>query len=175
MDARQLQPIGSAARWGPSPLTGVAEATHGVGVRRPDRRTPLTDPAELVELDRDECLRLLAKHAVGRVVFTDAALPAAQPVNYLLDDEEIVFRTGAGSKLAAATRHAVVAFEVDEIDALTQTGWSVLGVGEAYEVLDPARLAELAERMQAPWAAGRMAHTISIPMQRLTGRRLVLG
>jgi uncharacterized protein len=135
----------------------------------------LTDPAELVELDRDECLRLLAKHAVGRVVFTDAALPAAQPVNYLLDDEEIVFRTGAGSKLAAATRHAVVAFEVDEIDPLTQTGWSVLGVGEAYEVLDPARLTELAERMPAPWAAGRMDHTISIPMQRLTGRRLVLG
>ncbi len=175
MDARQLQPIGSAARWGPSPLTGVADATHGVGVRRRDLRTPLTDPAELVELDRDVCLRLLAKHAVGRVVFTDAALPAAQPVNYLLDDEEVVFRTSAGSKLAAATRHAVVAFEIDEIDPRTQTGWSVLGVGEAYEVLDPARLAELAERMPAPWAAGRMDHTISIPMQRLTGRRLVLG
>ena len=176
MDARQLQPIGSAARWGPSPLTGVADATHGVSGY--DARTEglkLTDPAELVELDRDECLRLLAKHAVGRVVFTDAALPAAQPVNYLLDDEEVVFRTGAGSKLAAATRHAVVAFEVDEIDARTQTGWSVLGVGEAYEVLDPARLAELAERMPTPWAAGRMDHTISIPLQRLTGRRLVLG
>ncbi len=134
----------------------------------------MTDPAELMRLDRHECLCLLAKIAIGRVVFTEAALPAAQPVNYLLDGEEVLFRAGAGSKLAAATRHAVVAFEVDEIDARTQTGWSVLGVGEAYEVLDPARLAELAERMPAPWTADRTGHTISIPLQRLTGRRLVL-
>lgn len=127
-----------------------------------------------MRLDRHECLCLLAKIAIGRVVFTEAALPAAQPVNYLLDGEEVLFRAGAGSKLAAGTRHAVVAFEVDEIDARTQTGWSVLGVGEAYEVLDPARLAELADRMPAPWTADRTGHTISIPLQRLTGRRLVL-
>lgn len=106
------------------------------------------------------------------MVFTDAALPAAQPVNYRLDDGEILFRTGTGSKLAAATRHAVVAFEVDEIDVDTRTGWSVLGVGEAYEVLDPTRLADLAERMPPPWAPGRTAHTIAIPLRRLTGRRL---
>jgi uncharacterized protein len=134
----------------------------------------LKDAAELMELDRQECLCLLAKIAIGRVVFTEAALPAAQPVNYLLDGEEVLFRTGAGSKLAAATRHAVVAFEVDEIDTRTHIGWSVLGVGEAYEVLDPARLAELAERMPVPWATGRTGHTISVPLQRLTGRRLVL-
>jgi nitroimidazol reductase NimA-like FMN-containing flavoprotein (pyridoxamine 5'-phosphate oxidase superfamily) len=129
---------------------------------------------ELIELDHDECLRLLAESTIGRVVFTDAALPAAQPVTYLLDDEEIVFRTGGGSKLAAATRNAVVAFEVDQIDVTARTGWSVLGIGEAYEVVVPGRLAELAERMPDPWAPGRTAHTIAIPLQRLTGRRLTV-
>ncbi|GAA2558713.1 pyridoxamine 5'-phosphate oxidase family protein [Pseudonocardia hydrocarbonoxydans] len=128
---------------------------------------------DLIELDEAECLRLLAKCEIGRVVFTDAALPAAQPVTYLLDDEEIVFRTAGGSKLAAATRGAVVAFQVDQIDPGTRTGWTVLGVGEAYEVTVPERLAELAERMPAPWAPNRTAHTIAIPLQRLTGRRLV--
>ena len=127
---------------------------------------------ELIELDEAECLRLLAGCEVGRVVFTDAALPAAQPVTYLLDDEEIVFRTAGGSKLAAATRHAVVAFQVDQIDPSTRTGWTVLGIGEAYEVTVPERLAELAERMPAPWAPNRTSHTIAIPLQRRTGRRL---
>jgi hypothetical protein len=128
---------------------------------------------DLVELDEAECLRLLAGGMIGRVVFTDSALPAAQPVTYLLDGEEVLFRTGGGGKLAAAARGAVVAFQVDEIDPSTRTGWTVLGVGEAYEVLVPRRLAELAERMPAPWAPGRTAHTIAVPLQKLTGRRLV--
>ena len=135
-----------------------------------DRSAPAD--AEFIELDRAECLRLLGEAAIGRVVFTESALPAAQPVNYLLDDEEVVFRTANGSKLAAATRHHVVAFETDHVDERTRTGWSVLGVGEAYEVLDPVRLAELAERLPPPWVPQHDQHTISIPLQRLTGRRL---
>ena len=51
--------------------------------------------------------RLLAASRIGRVAFTDAALPAVQPVAYHLDDEEVIFRTRNGSKLAAATRHAM--------------------------------------------------------------------
>lgn len=130
---------------------------------------------ELVELDEAECLRLLAGHEIGRVVFTEAALPAAQPVTYLLDEEEIVFRTAGGSRLAAATRNAVVAFQVDRIDPDTRTGWTVLGVGQAYEVVVPERLADLAERIPAPWARQSTALTIAIPLQRLSGRRLLVG
>ena len=44
------------------------------------------------------------------MIFTEAAMPTAQPVSYLLDDEEVVFRTAGGGKLAVATRHHVVAF-----------------------------------------------------------------
>ncbi|HLU54394.1 MAG TPA: pyridoxamine 5'-phosphate oxidase family protein [Pseudonocardia sp.] len=131
--------------------------------------------AELIELDEAECLRLLAGSEIGRVVFTDAALPAALPVNYLLDGQEIVFRTGDGSKLAAAARNSVVAFQVDQIDPETRTGWTVLGVGAAYEVVVPERLAKLATRLPEPWAPNRTEHTIAVPLQRLSGRRLVRG
>jgi nitroimidazol reductase NimA-like FMN-containing flavoprotein (pyridoxamine 5'-phosphate oxidase superfamily) len=127
---------------------------------------------ELRELGRAECLQLLAGAAVGRVVFTDGAMPAATPVNYVLDDEEIVFRTSAGGKLAAAIRHAVVAFEVDDINARTHTGWSVLGIGEAYEIVDPGRLARLAGQIPRPWIPGDAEYTVSIPLQVLSGRRL---
>jgi uncharacterized protein len=126
----------------------------------------------LTEIDRAGCLRLLASCPIGRVIYTEAAMPAAHPVNFLLDDEEIVFRTGRGAKLAAATRGAVVGFQADEIDVERRSGWSVLGVGEAYEILDPARLGDLHARLPTPWAPDRDGHCLSIPLQRLTGRWL---
>lgn len=128
--------------------------------------------ADLAELWREECLRLLAGELVGRVVHTEAALPAAHPVIYHLDGEEIVFHTGDGSTLAAAAGNHVVGFEVDAFDVAGRTGWSVLGVGVAYEVTDRERLAALAARLPEPWAAGRSGHVVAVPLQRLTGRRL---
>ncbi len=130
---------------------------------------------ELVELTRGECLGLLAGGVIGRVVFTDRALPTVQPVNYVLDHEEIIFRTANGSKLAAAARNAVVAFQLDEFDVTTRSGWSVLGVGEAYEVVDPARLAELADLQPDPWVPDHDAHTLCIPLGILTGRQVAAG
>jgi uncharacterized protein len=132
----------------------------------------LGDAAAPVDLSRDECLELLAGAVIGRVVVTDGALPAAHPVAYVLDGEEVVFLTANGSKLAAAARHKVVAFEVDEIDVEARTGWSVLGVGEADEIVDPARLADLDGRLPDPWVPMAAAHVVAIPLQRLTGRRL---
>jgi uncharacterized protein len=142
--------------------------------RTTDRRSAMGEAVEVRMLERGDCLRRLAGCGVGRVVFTDSAMPAIQPVNYFLDDEEIIFRTSRDSKLATATRHAIVAFEVDEIDTLTGTGWSVVGIGEAYEVVDPVRLARFATPLPEPWAPHRGAHTLSIPLQLLTGRNLSL-
>jgi nitroimidazol reductase NimA-like FMN-containing flavoprotein (pyridoxamine 5'-phosphate oxidase superfamily) len=128
---------------------------------------------ELIELSRADCLRLLATGTFGRVVFTERALPAAHPVSYLLDAEEVVFRTGDGGKLAAATVRNIVAFQVDHIDVDAETGWSVLGVGEAYEITDQVRLMALAPRLPRPWASSAVErHIIAIPLGRLSGRRL---
>jgi len=129
---------------------------------------------QLMELNRSECLTLLATAPVGRIVFTEHALPAAQPVNFFLDDEEIIFRTRGGGKLAAAVHHAVVAFQADNIDPATRTGWSVCGVGEAYEIVDPARITELEAAAPPAWAPGPTTHLICIPLQHLSGRQLVL-
>ncbi len=82
-------------------------------------------------LSRPQCLELLDRSVVGRVVFTEAALPAALPVNFALLDGDIVFRTATGSKLAAALAKAVVAFQADDIDPAFETGWSVLVQGWA--------------------------------------------
>jgi nitroimidazol reductase NimA-like FMN-containing flavoprotein (pyridoxamine 5'-phosphate oxidase superfamily) len=133
-----------------------------------------TGGAGLVELSRADCLRLLATGAVGRVVFTDRALPAAHPVTYLLDQEEIVFRTASGAKIAVASVRNIVAFQVDQIDLDNSRGWSVLGIGQAYEIIDPERLVTLTPRMPRPWASGAAnGHVIGIPLQQLSGRQLL--
>ncbi|HET9116889.1 MAG TPA: pyridoxamine 5'-phosphate oxidase family protein [Pseudonocardiaceae bacterium] len=134
---------------------------------------PTDRTAESRELDRGECLRLIAKGVFGRIVFTDAAMPTVQLVSYLLDGDEIIFRAINGSKLAA-TRHSVVAFQTDEIDPHTHSGWSVVGIGQAYEVTNSERLADLAERQTAAWASAPAAHVIAMPLHRLTGHRLHL-
>lgn len=129
---------------------------------------------DLTAMTREECLRLLANAVIGRIVFVDAALPAIQPVTFLLDGEEIIFRTANGAKLAAATRESVVAFEVDEIDRDTRTGWSVVCIGLSSKITEPARLGQLAESMPEPWAPDRTAHTIGIGIHTLTGRRIAV-
>ena len=92
-----------------------------------------------------ECRELLTRHHFGRFGFVDSVgvLPSIIPVNYLLDNDKIVIRTDAGSKLAAALRGAPVAFEVDGVDETHQVGWSVVVRGRAEEITDEDTIAEL--------------------------------
>jgi nitroimidazol reductase NimA-like FMN-containing flavoprotein (pyridoxamine 5'-phosphate oxidase superfamily) len=71
------------------------------------------DRVRLETLDRGECLRLMATVPVGRIGVSIGALPAILPVNLALVGASIVIRTVPGTKLDAATRRPVVAFEVD--------------------------------------------------------------
>ena len=54
------------------------------------------------------------------------------PIDYVLRDEEIVVNALVGSRLEAALRDAVVGFEADDIDPITQRGWSVSVTGFAH-------------------------------------------
>ncbi|MDF5754250.1 pyridoxamine 5'-phosphate oxidase family protein [Spongiactinospora sp. TRM90649] len=130
------------------------------------------DSAGLQILDRDECLALLGTAPIGRVVFTDRALPAVQPVNYTLDGGSIVIRTGLGSKLAVAARNAVVAFEADAFDPAQRTGWSVTAVGHARAVTDPREIERLSRLPLDTWAPGSRDHYIVIRPERISGRRI---
>src|SRR4051812_6943273 len=87
-------------------------------------------------LDREECMRLLSTVHLGRVAITSGALQVILPVNFRVLDDRIVFRTGCGTKLDAATRGAVVAFEVDTMESLDHRGWSVVVTGVARQITD---------------------------------------
>jgi nitroimidazol reductase NimA-like FMN-containing flavoprotein (pyridoxamine 5'-phosphate oxidase superfamily) len=123
-------------------------------------------------LSVDECLRLLETVSVGRVVFSDAALPAAQPVNFVPLRDGIVFGLGQGSPVAAAVEGDVVAFEADAYDEQRQTAWTVLVVGHAEEATDPESLRAIAQRGPWPWAGGPAGRTVRVRYERVTGRRV---
>ncbi len=124
-------------------------------------------------LTRQECLALLSSRPVGRVGLSAYALPAILPVTYRMLDEHVVFATATGSKSLAVAHENVIAFEVDDVDPATRSGWSVLAVGVAREVTerDPDWLA--ARRLDLhPWAGRHAVHLIRLPTDRLSGRRL---
>ena len=131
------------------------------------------DSNGLEVLSRDECLRLLATASLGRVAVSSAALPTILPVGFHFDGSRILIRTGRGTKLGAATRDAVVAFEVDEVSPATRTGWSVVVTGVARELSDPDDRAAAALASQSQWVRGDNSRIVAISTDIVTGRRVV--
>ncbi|HEU5031792.1 MAG TPA: pyridoxamine 5'-phosphate oxidase family protein [Spirillospora sp.] len=130
------------------------------------------DRSGLEILGPEECRALLRHAEVGRIVFTHNALPAIQPVNYLLHGEDIVFRTSRTSRLATAATGTIVAFEIDEVDADARTGWSVVAVGPARRVSAPGEVASLEKIELRTWAPGQRDQFIKIRPEILSGRRI---
>ena len=130
----------------------------------------------LVELTREECLELLASVSVGRVaVQLGDGAPVIRPVNHRFDvqSQSIVFRTGAGSKLVAVRVSTRAAFEVDELDPTTRTGWSVIVLGVADVVVSPAEIARLSATSLVTWAPGERGVWVQIRAETVSGRRIV--
>ncbi|WP_447034648.1 pyridoxamine 5'-phosphate oxidase family protein [Streptomyces sp. DSM 118878] len=124
-------------------------------------------------LDRQECLRLLTKASVGRVVYTQQALPAILPVNFSLGtDASVLLRTSADSDLVRAIDDAVVAFEADEFDVRARSGWSVIVTGRATVVTDPAERERISQGGPVSWMPVRDAVLVRIESEMVSGREL---
>ncbi|MET9046465.1 pyridoxamine 5'-phosphate oxidase family protein [Streptomyces sp. NPDC004362] len=128
------------------------------------------------ELDRQECLRLLAKVPVGRIVHTRQALPAVLPLNFSLDgDGAVLLRTSAASELVRAIDGSVVAFEADEVDAVAHSGWSVVVTGPAAVVTDPVDRERLTRTGPRSWVTSPEEVFVRIEPELVTGRALMGG
>ena len=124
-------------------------------------------------LSHAECLELLAGHHFGRIGVVADGQPIILPVNYVFHDGQVAVRTDPGTKLTAAAQGRV-AFEVDEIDESSRTGWSVLVTGVGYEVTDALDSTSVAARRFPvdTWAPGQKSRWIRIQSGQVSGRRL---
>jgi nitroimidazol reductase NimA-like FMN-containing flavoprotein (pyridoxamine 5'-phosphate oxidase superfamily) len=110
-----------------------------------------TDHAGLEILAFDECLRLLATVPVGRVGFLADGELVVLPVNHVMDGQDVVFRAARGSKLSAAEGQELAAFEADDYDQQSQSGWSVLISGRVETVYAEAEVQRLSGLGLHPW------------------------
>lgn len=118
-------------------------------------------------------MRLLAGSQVGRLIFTVNALPAVRLMNYALVDGLVVLRTAAGATAPRkAAADVVVAFEVDELDAATSSGWSVIVTGRAALVTDPDLIGRHRRVPLTPWAPGDRDQFVQITTEVVEGRRV---
>lgn len=125
------------------------------------------------ELGDQECLRLLPKTSIGRIVFTHHALPAVLPVRYVLDqDSAIVVRTSLASQMAAEVDGAVVAFEADCFDEDARGGWSVVVTGRAGLVTDTGERRRLRALDVRSWVNPPEETYLRIACELVAGRSL---
>ncbi len=101
------------------------------------------DHAGLEVLPFDACIQRLASVPVGRIGFFADGELVVLPVNHAVDGQDPVFRTARGSKLSAIGGQTLVAFEVDEYDGQTQSGWSVVVTGRAEVVYEEPEVQRL--------------------------------
>jgi nitroimidazol reductase NimA-like FMN-containing flavoprotein (pyridoxamine 5'-phosphate oxidase superfamily) len=142
-------------------------------MREGTMRKLATDREGLEILHLGDCFLLLGSVPVGRIGFLTGGEVVILPVNFLVDGQDVVFRTAAGSKLSSVDVGRYVGFEADSYDAAAGTGWSIVVNGLA-EVIDSeeeaARLDTLGLSSWGVGASGRV--WVRIRPSSITGRRI---
>ena len=125
------------------------------------------------QIDESECATLLAGNHFGRIAVLSGGSPDIFPVNYIFQDGRVAIRTDPGTKLDAAAL-GQVAFEIDDIDVATRTGWSVVVKGTGYDITDS--MDEVSEDIRAQfvdtWVPGVRSRWIRVEPSSVTGRRI---
>ncbi len=129
---------------------------------------------DTVHLTEPECWSLLEHHVVARLAVDVGGQPDIFPINYLVDrtngTASIVFRTGAGTKLAGAVLSRHVAIEIDGLD-VDGSVWSVVLKGVANEVTDMEERFAMDDLPLYPWITSEKPNFVRIVPHLTTGRR----
>lgn len=123
------------------------------------------------ELHELECWERLAEREFGRLAFHLIDEVHIVPVNYLVDDRQLVFCSSEGSKLLGVVMNHDVAFEVDDVK--DHSAWSVIVRGQANIVQHPR--AGFADRLQLrSWVLTDKPILVAIDVSEVTGREFDL-
>jgi nitroimidazol reductase NimA-like FMN-containing flavoprotein (pyridoxamine 5'-phosphate oxidase superfamily) len=139
-----------------------------------ERGTETVDRTGLEVLTMPECMRLVGTVPVGRMAMIDRGEIVVFPVNHVIDQHVVAFRTAYGAKMEAALMRHVVSFEADAYDAEAHTGWSVVIKGRADLVTDDEDLARLEASGLRPWSNPVARDTwVVIRATEVSGRRIL--
>ena len=124
------------------------------------------------DLDHATCRSLLSSVPFGRIASTDRGLPKIVPVHCTVRGEEIVIGTIRAHTSIRIGHGDVVAFVADHYDPITREGWSVGLVGTCRVITDPVEIDQLDALDFTPWTVEDGGHYIALPLGFLHGRAL---
>jgi osmotically-inducible protein OsmY/nitroimidazol reductase NimA-like FMN-containing flavoprotein (pyridoxamine 5'-phosphate oxidase superfamily) len=143
--------------------------TPGVHFVNDDLHVKGTPKSVVDELDPAECFRLLGRRGIGRLAVQDQAGVDIFPVNYLVHENEIFYKSAPGTKMIRVTDAPQVAFEVDGHDL--RRAWSVVIKGIASRVdRDDEIVASGIDKAPTALPTEKLNY-VRIGPQRITGRR----
>jgi uncharacterized protein len=121
-----------------------------------------------------QCWDFLSTAEVGRLAVAAAGEVDIFPVNFVIDEGSIVFRTAEGTKLVEVVLAGRVAFEVDGYDPDSDEAWSVVAKAHA-EILERFEDVYRAQDLPLfPWSAGPKERFVRLRPDKLTGRRFTV-
>ncbi len=126
------------------------------------------------ELSPEECWARLRTSVVGRLAIPGAERLELFPVNFVVDDRTVVFRTDPGTKLTASNQEAAVAFEADGFEPATNEAWSVVLNGILEPAVGASEVGEFLERPLFPWQYGEKAFVVRVIPALVSGRQFVV-
>lgn len=129
------------------------------------------DPITILSVS--ESWNLLASVALGRLVTVADGQPEIFPVNFVVQQKTLLFRTAEGTKLVSAAINNRVLFEAD--DHNVAEGWSVIVKGVARTLHTDEEVEEAKRAQLLPWTATRKQHYVRILPTAITGRRFRFG
>lgn len=132
------------------------------------------DTSPVTHLSEEESWALLRARPVGRLATAVGNLPDVFPVNFVVDNGGIVFKTSRGSKLLELSINNQVAFEVDAWEQ-DLGGWSVVCRGRARVLQDRKERDYAASLPLKPWVATIKTHYVRIDVDHIVGRRFRFG
>ena len=154
-------------------LGAPPDSLTGAGMNLPPGQRDAARNPVLGLLTVPECRAHIAPGGVGRFLFNEPGRgPVAIPVNYRMDGDDVIFRTGSQTSAATGLSEAPVSFDVDHLDDAQSEGWSVLLTGTARLITDQAELRRVSALGVQPWAGGDRDDWVRLHPQQITGRSI---
>ncbi|MBV7294859.1 pyridoxamine 5'-phosphate oxidase family protein [Corynebacterium sp. TAE3-ERU12] len=129
----------------------------------------------ITKLTDEESLELLSTQHFGRLVVRRADDMDIFPLNYVVHEGEIYFRTAEGSKLFSLTLNNDVLFEADNVDQGKSEAWSVVVKGEARVLQSNAEIEAADELELRPWLPTLKYNYVVVAPRDISGRKFQLG
>lgn len=124
-------------------------------------------------LDDKEAWNLLSSVALGRLVTSFGGQLEIFPVNFVVQNGTVLFRTAEGTKLFTTVMNEKVLFEAD--DHTTTEGWSVIIRGTARMLSGADEILQAEQSGLMPWVPTEKLRFVRVTASEISARHFRFG